>query len=206
LPTGLAAGLAAGLATTAGVLFLVFSAALAAGAAAGLLVLVAGALAGFAAGFTAATLVFAAGTGFAGIGDKVFAFEEVLAAATGIAADLDLVGGADGAIFWGFAADFTPGFVVDGAGRVDFGDGILQPQNKKSKADTSRFLQNAKQRRGSAEWRALGIHRQDGGRTFGLQSLRWFGLCDRCHCVAGCPEVLLSLLPKKWIIPFPTFF
>jgi len=134
----LTATLATGFATTAGVLFLVFVVAVAAGAAADLLVLAAGALTGFVAGFTAATLVFAAGTGFAGIGDKVFAFEGCFAAATGLAAtlglatDLGLVGGAAGAAFWGFAADFAPGFVLDGAGLVDFGDGILQPQNKKS--------------------------------------------------------------------------
>jgi hypothetical protein len=105
LTTGFATGLAAGLVTTAGVLFLVFVVAVGAGAAADLLVLAGGALAGFAAGFTATTLVFAAGMDFAGIGDKVFAFEGGFAAATemaatlGLATDLGLVGGAAGAAF-----------------------------------------------------------------------------------------------------------
>jgi hypothetical protein len=105
LTTGLVTGLAAGLVSTAGVLLLAFADAAGAGAAADLLVLADGALTGFAAGFTATTLVFAAGTDFEGIGDKVFAFEGGFAAATGtvatlvLATDLDLVGAAGGAPF-----------------------------------------------------------------------------------------------------------
>jgi len=44
------------------------------------------------------------------------------------------------------------------------------------------------------------------GRTFGLQSLRKGGLGDRCHCVAGSPEVLLSLLPRTADYTFSDIF